>query len=139
MLDIDNGNIILNNNIIIKKNMTKKEFLDSELSNKIFNKVENTNSNYYLKPMLISEKYYMVSIYFNQYNKISFINLSYCKNESIPNWKEWNVEEEINKKRINDLFLKDILGEPPYCYNWGEVSSNFNKQSSTSYITISYF
>ena len=139
LINIKNGDIILSEFLIINKNIKKQDFIISELSKYIFRKTENIDSTYFLKPLLIKDKYYIISIYFNSCDKISFINLSYCKDDKIPNWKNWKLDDEINKKHINDLFLKEILGEPPYCYSWGEISSNFNKQSSTSYITISYF
>lgn len=139
LINIKNGDIILSECLIIKTNIKRQDLLVSGLSKYIFKKIENIDSTYFLEPLLIKDKYYMISISFNAYDKISFINLSYCKDKSIPSWKNWNLEDEINKKHINDSFLKEFFGEPPYCYSWGEISSNFNKQSSTSYITISYF
>lgn len=53
-------------------------------------------------------------------------------------WSNWSFENELEIKRKNDVLLEQSLGTPPYHYEWGSVSSEYDAKTGDSSITISY-
>jgi hypothetical protein len=58
----------------------------------------------------------------------------------MPDDSEDNVsmERELQRKRKHDDWLRAELGDPPYQYNWGHVSSDFYHQHCESDIMVVY-
>jgi hypothetical protein len=59
---------------------------------------------------------------------------------SLPNDSEENlsVERELQRKQKHDDWLRAELGDPPYRYNWGHISSDFYHQHCESDIMVVY-
>ena len=139
MIDIKSGNISLNgNSSIIRKGLTKDEFLKSNLAGDILNQQTSTFTNYYLKPQLIGSENFTIVLYFNPNNLIEFMNISLSSDGNIPSWDNWSESDEIKKKDEHDKWLERKIGKPPYKYSWGEISSNYDPRSGSSMITIRY-
>lgn len=49
-----------------------------------------------------------------------------------------SVEHELQRKQKHDDWLRATLGDPPYRYNWGHVSSDFYHQHCESDIMVVY-
>jgi len=49
-----------------------------------------------------------------------------------------SVEHERQRKLKHDEWLRATLGDPPYRYNWGHVSSDFYHQHCESDIMVVY-
>jgi hypothetical protein len=49
-----------------------------------------------------------------------------------------SVEHERQRKLKHDAWLRGSLGDPPYRYNWGHVSSDFYHQHCESDIMVVY-
>ena len=47
-------------------------------------------------------------------------------------------EQELVRKRHHDAWLRKELGEPPYRYAWGRITSDFHHQHCGSDITVAY-
>ncbi len=50
----------------------------------------------------------------------------------------WNEELELERKRLHDDWLRKELGAPPYCYSWGEISSEYDPRGCVSDIILNY-
>jgi len=53
-------------------------------------------------------------------------------------WSNWSEKTELDKKSEYDQLLVNILGCPPYIFQWGEVTSSFDPRSGSSNICIRY-
>lgn len=51
---------------------------------------------------------------------------------------ELSTDRELARKRIHDEWLGAALGEPPYCYHWGQVVSEFYHQHCESDVMVIY-
>lgn len=51
---------------------------------------------------------------------------------------EWTVDLELQRKALHDRWLQSELGEPPYRYAWGTVTSEFDAKGVVSEIIINY-
>ena len=139
MIDIKNGNILLNDNsFIIKKGLTKAEFLKSNLAEDILNQQVSVFTNYYLKPQLIGDEKFTVALYFDQNDLIAFLYISLLSDGNIPSWNNWSESEELKRKDEHDKWLLRKIGDPPYKYLWGEISSIYDVRSGSSIIIIRY-
>src|SRR5690554_2731649 len=137
MINVKNGYIeIKNKKFILKPGVTINEFENSDLYCEI---VESQNIlNYYLKPQIVEDEKFVIIIFFNNQNKIDFINMSILNGEEIPTWESWSEKDELFKKNKHDKWLKTHIGEPPYRYDWGEITSCYDPRSGSSIITIKY-
>ena len=59
--------------------------------------------------------------------------------ENIVPWEKWSNELEKNNKKMNDEFLLNYLGQPPYNYKWGLIDSYYDSRTSFSVMAIRYF
>lgn len=59
---------------------------------------------------------------------------------TLPDDSEDNLsmERELQRKQRHDEWLRASLGDPPYRYNWGHVSSDFYHQHCESDIMVVY-
>ena len=138
MIDIENGNITMDNNsFVIRKGLTKDEFKKSELFKEVLNEQVHTFANYYLKPQLLGEKSFSISLFFDSNGIINFVQISMIK-DGISTWDNWSEKEEQKRKAEHDQWLKMNIGKTPYKYSWGEISSNYDPRSGSSMITIRY-
>ena len=52
--------------------------------------------------------------------------------------RQWTAELEQERKLKHDEWLHAELGEPPYDYPWGSVTSDFDPRGCVSDIIVSY-
>lgn len=139
MIDINNGNIIINNGLyILKSGLQKNEFINSGFY--IENLIEDVSiyTRYFLKPQVIDGEYFIVVIYFNKNDLLEFVDLALMHNGNVPSWDNWSETEERKRKDEHDKWLEKSIGRPPYKYSWGEISSDYDPRSGSSTITIRY-
>jgi hypothetical protein len=137
MIDIKNGSIALQN-FMMRKGLTKDDFLSSNLFGEVLKHQEYEFTTYSLKPQLIEKEKFIMVIYFNKNDIIDLVNLSLSNSENLPSWDNWSESEEQRKKEEHDKWLLNKIGIPPYNYDWGTVSSNYDPRSGSSMITIRY-
>lgn len=138
MINVNSGNIELDNNFLITKKLGRKEFENSSLFKDVLSQQINTFSSYYLKPQLIGGEKFIVVLFFNQNDMIYLINISILNDGDMPSWENWSEVEELKRKDMHDTWLENNIGKPPYKYSWGEISSNYDPRTGSSMITINY-
>ncbi len=52
--------------------------------------------------------------------------------------EEWKIEFEFERKEKHDIWLLAELGAPPYTYDWGSVTSDFDAKGCASDIIVTY-
>ncbi|MEX0733035.1 MAG: hypothetical protein WD051_00195 [Steroidobacteraceae bacterium] len=59
---------------------------------------------------------------------------------SIPSDKasEWTEQLELARKAKHDSWLRAEIGDPPYDYRWGSVTSDYDPRGCVSEIIITY-
>jgi hypothetical protein len=125
-------------NIKIEKGLSKSDFEKSNLRNQVLDYQEYGYTRYYIKPQLIDNDEFIMVLLFNPEGIIEFVQLGLTKNGAIPTWDNYSKDIEIDKKGKHDQWLKRKVGNPPYKFSWGEVSSNYDPRSGSSMITIKY-
>lgn len=50
----------------------------------------------------------------------------------------WSEELELERKAKHDSWLRTELGEPPYEYAWGTVTSDYDPRGCVSEIIVTY-
>lgn len=53
-------------------------------------------------------------------------------------WKDWTEEGELKVNELNNQLLLQVLGPPPYEYEWGRISSSYDPRSGSSNIVVAY-
>ncbi|MGH8250192.1 MAG: hypothetical protein ACREVI_05770 [Steroidobacteraceae bacterium] len=51
---------------------------------------------------------------------------------------QWSEELELQRKAKHDAWLRAKLGQPPYEYAWGTVTSDYDPKGCVSEIIVSY-
>ena len=139
LINIQNGFIeIANKNFAIKKNLTEEEFIKSSLFSDVLNKDDYGYKRYFIKPQIICNAKFVISLIFNTDGVLYMTNLGLQMNDSLPSWETWSENDEIQKKELNDKWLEKNVGKPPYTYPWGSISSSYDPRSGSSSITIVY-
>jgi hypothetical protein len=52
--------------------------------------------------------------------------------------REWSERRELQRKTMHDAWLRTELGEPPYAYKWGRVTSDYDAHGCASEIIVVY-
>jgi hypothetical protein len=52
--------------------------------------------------------------------------------------EDWSEKHELDRKALHDEWLLAELGEPPYEYAWGNVTSDYDPKGRVSEIIITY-
>jgi len=124
----------------VGRNATRIDFENSKLYREVSNlqSFSNGHYNYRLSPQIIGRKLFGVTIYFLPNDFVSSINFSFLLDGKYANWEEWSEETEMIRKKVNDRWLRECLGNPPYEYSWGGISSEYEPRSGSSSIMIRY-
>jgi len=130
--EIDIGEIRIN------RRYTKNSFLLSILYTKVIREYKNSYSIYDLGLQKIDEKLFYVSLHFGDNGLIHSLSFSSLIENEKLSWSGWSKEKELLRKELNDEWLYNQLGEPPYKYGWGEIVSESEIRSGSGHITIIY-
>jgi hypothetical protein len=98
----------------------------------------NDYTTFYIKPQSIDNVFFGVELSFNPQDRLFMVSFYRIDREDCPYILEASQKREIKNKQLNDKLLANILGRPPYNFQWGEVTSLYYAQSSSSNITIRY-
>jgi len=137
MIERSTGTISIND-IVISSKICKDSFLESKMAEYIEKEEIHVYSNYYIKPQTYMGKSVRLILYFDQNGRLDMVNIYLNEPNSEVSWNSWSKEKEIEHKMVHDAWLKSELGEPPYCYKWGNISSSYNSRSGYSSIAIKY-
>ena len=140
MISNDNGSLTINKyKTVLNGTLTKEEFENSELFMEVLNFQIYGYTNYYLNPQTIDDSKFIIVLYFNKSDVLEYVKLGMLYNGNMPSWNNCSEVEELKRKDAHDKWLLMHIGKPPYKYNWGEVSSNYDPRSVSSMITIRYY
>jgi hypothetical protein len=138
-MNLIEGEISLaDSNTTIKKGFQKSEFEKSNLRSQVLDYQEYGYTRYYIRPQQIDNDEFIIVLLFNPEGAIEFVELVLTKNGAVPTWENYSKDNELKKKDKHDKWLKRKIGNPPYKYSWGEISSNYDPRSGSSMITIKY-
>jgi hypothetical protein len=59
----------------------------------------------------------------------------------IPSDKDpqgWTEEHELERKSLHDTWLRRAIGKPPYDYEWGAITSEYDAKGCVSEIIVTY-
>ena len=147
MIDIINGTINVGKGFFVSKGLTKEEFCTSELYKEVISETHTKGVNYCIKPQMIGNVIFSISIQFNIKNMIEIVNLSHSENIEALSWENYSLDNEKIKKAWHDNWLKVNLGDPKfvnahgwitYKYSWGEISSVCDPHTTVSSIVFRY-
>jgi hypothetical protein len=139
LIDKTNGEIALcDKKLIIKRGLTENDFITSKLYGDIINQSNSGLKRYYIRPQLMYGNLFVIILCFGKDELISMLQLALAIDGKIPSWDNWSEEVQFNKKKMHDEWLLKHIGLPPYQYEWGSISSNYDPRSSSSIITIRY-
>ncbi len=138
MLNTNTGGLQIKG-VTLSPKFTKNEFTNSDLAYDILREDNYGHTRYQLKPQFIWGERWAILLYFNPDQILEMISLGLLDDEKLHSWENWSEEKELQKKAKHDLFLAQNLGDPPYEYWWGEISSQYESRSGSSNITIRYF
>ena len=123
---------------VLHPNLSNEDFLASALSAEIARASVIADSNYYhLKLQKIDDEIFKVIVCFDPKGNLRKVSLEVTVDGIMPNWFNWSEEEEAERKKVHDAWLRQQLGPPPYEYAWGAVTS-LGTGSTTSKIVIQY-
>jgi hypothetical protein len=137
MIDKVHGGIYLPQyEFVIDCNLTDGDFVSSRLFHDSISKKINEYMHYRFITT-VDNCEFQFRIIFDPIGKINFMTISVATGEK-SQWKNWSSEREIERKRKNDDWLREQLGNPPYVYSWGEISSSYDPRAGSSHITFHY-
>jgi hypothetical protein len=144
VIDIINGGLYLvDRNFTIYNKLTKQEFISSSLYKEVESEHRNDSNSetyvrYYLKPQRIGENYFALTLIFDPSEMIYMVLLLMLIDDIPLSWDKWSEDKELKRKAQHDELLKNAIGNPPYKYSWGLISSNYDPRSGTSNIVLNY-
>ena len=137
ILDINNGSLRIGDTILGPQ-FSLDNFIDSKLYGEIIREDKNAFSRYFLKPQPLKEAFWSIALYFNEKRFLSMITMSILDSNNFTSWETWSENAQVDKKAKHDSWLLKSFGPPPYKFRWGEISSQFDPRSASSYITVRY-
>ena len=139
MINIENGDLQFENiKLIIKKGLTRDEFMQSDLFYDVLNQDDYGYVRYYIKPQTMCEQKFVIALLFKPDKLLSSVTLGLAIDGAIPTWENWSEEEELRKKVLLAKWLEKNLGESSYDYTWGSIILAYDRRSASSHITIYY-
>lgn len=138
MIHRQTGEIELSSGFRIGPSFSEAQFLSSPLARvaKALNRTQPW-SGYRTSRQRIGYKTFRITLHFCG-GKLSSIELFEVGAESKAFWNDWSEREEAERKASHDAWLASMLGEPPYEYPWGKISSEYDPQGGYSCIVVRF-
>ena len=139
MIDKKSGELVIESiPLQIGPHLSRTEFLSLPIgkSAKIVVKNEPFCS-YNIGRHEISGLVFIVTIYFYS-ELVESISMSSVDDASSESWSDCSEEQELEKKKIHDRWLNQMLGKSSSHYKWGEVWSGYDSKAGFSSIDIRY-
>lgn len=139
MIDIKTGNVFLETvNFIIRSSLTREEFLSSTLAIASRISVKNEpHCSFTTKAQKIAGHPFIITLYFNG-SILTNVELYSDDNKFGTSWDDWSEEKELERKKFHETWLKNVLADAPYKYNWGRIESFYDAKGGSSSISIKY-
>ena len=135
---ITEAGIIYLNNGVLYPAMSEDSFLASQVGSTSELLIENNNYKTYKTNGSIGNKVNCEILLVFHKGKLEIVIMSPNWISNYTSWHNWNLDNELKKKKKNDKLLQQYLGDPPYIYKWGNIESIYDQKSGSSEIIIKY-
>lgn len=141
MINIEKGELcLLESDISINPVLKKSEVYNSRIYKEYLrNEIDIGNSFYWFHFKLITllgvEMYIGLCFYGEHLNSV---HMAIVSNDFGTSWNDWSKEKELERKKAHDSWLLKNIGNPPYVYNWGTISSVYDNKGAVSKIIINF-
>lgn len=135
ILDISNGDFYLSTNEII----ASEDSYSKIISFKSIDHSTNLGNDYkwiYFRNIKISNLYFFLAICFHK-EILKSISFSFTLIPQEMNWNNWNETEELEQKKVFDIWLNDHFGKNRN-FDWGKINSYYDEKGGSSGILIEY-
>lgn len=126
MIDVKNGSFKVNDNLKFFPGFSFKDFERTPY----YKGQDGVRTIYLDEPQKIGDYIFLVRFFFKN-NLIYMVSLINCD-------KDFQENEEENRKSIHDLILQEKGIENGKLYKWGKVVSEYDARSNMSSINIFY-
>lgn len=125
--------------LVINNNLTKSDFLLSQISKNGKLKIENENyTSYEIGPVIINGEKINLSLYFSK-EQITEVDLYIFLSEESISWDDLSKANEMKRKSKQEKWLADTYNIPgKYTASWGSISSVYDEKSGFSHILIKF-
>ena len=139
MIDIKTGNVFLEKiDFVIGPTLTRENFLISPLASLSRVAVKNEpHCSFNAKAQKIAGHPFIITLYFKR-STLTNLELFADDDQFGTSWDDWSEEKELERKKFHETWLKSVLGDPPYHYDWGSVESHYDAKGGSSSISIKY-
>jgi len=135
---IVDGEIVTDKGDSISSSLTKSTFTRGRLYDQAEIFVENKyRVSYKLREQYLHKLPCTIILYF-VIGRLNEIHIYPEWKGSTDKWTIDHTQEELKRQKLNEDWLKQLLGEPPYQYYWGEVVTIFDEKSGCSSVIIRY-
>lgn len=138
MININNGNLKLDNGVMIGNKFTKEKFMVSKLFNDVVKNDDYGYTWYYIKPQMICSFRFIITLLFSPNGSLNTVTLCINSSNELLTYNNYSEVRNQNNFVFHNSFLKEYVGEPPYKYNWGTIASVIDQKSGSSHIIIRY-
>src|SRR6476620_534572 len=122
-IDPQTGELSVGANGRIGAATTLNDFLSSAAGRSAEKIIENgAYRSFKIRCVATLETFHLLLSFKNQ--SIQTVTVARSKPEEGSSWEIWSEEAEQKRKRIHNAWLKERLGEPPYKFRWGSVTSD---------------
>jgi hypothetical protein len=138
MLDPTTGNFSTDDGFVAGRRTLETTFLLTAKGKTSSHHTYTTGKSHHVlpRPQLALSRPWVVTLYFSS-GRLSAVSLTLMENNS-TDWADWSETSELALKQTHDQILVGILGQPPYRYPWGEVSSTYDPRSGSASISVRY-
>ena len=126
-MDINNGIIKIDNELVVKPDFTFEQFKET----KFYNKQDGIRIIYLDGRQIIENRKYIVSLFFRN-GKIYMVSLICCE-------QEYSENDECKRKDLHDIVLQEFGIVENGKFEWGEIKSVYDARSNISSINIIYY
>jgi hypothetical protein len=134
-----NGKLTVAENLLISSQLTKSEFLVSQVGHQAQLVVNNLPYTKYrfTAPTDLGLLSVLTLTFVGEI--LRDVNIYPLWTKESTQWTDSQQLIEQANKLYNDTLLEKLLGDPPYKYSWGEIMSIYDQKGGSSSIIIRYY
>jgi len=155
-IDKTSGEITIDKNMKVIPLMSLESFSEN-ISEEMIKSISATGHTFQLNPLMSNEIPLKLTCVFSRkpesFKQLTFIEITIYDPEITEGWKNWSLEKELDRRNIQEAWLKKILGVPSftegsskeahmyrvhYEFKWGHITSFYDGRDGYSHIEIKY-
>lgn len=123
---------------LIYPGLSENEFLSSPVGLKAeANIINEDNNSYDIASIDVGSESFSATVFF-KHKRLWMLSLYLVDGCESGFWSNWSEEKELKKKATHDKFLNKELGKLPYDFDWGKITSIFDRKGGASSIVMRY-